>query len=144
MSYNKNFLDLPGLTQYDTLIKTYLNSAIASSIKTVLISNDNNSINFYAKENATLSDTADFTISLNSAILQQAVSDISTMQSNHAGGTRVTLNGDDKGGTSASFYAPSSAGTSGQVLKSSGSGAPVWGAADRQLPTISNGKLIFS
>lgn len=47
--------------------------------------------------------------------------------STYAGGTLVTLNGSGKGGSSASFYAPTGAGTAGQVLVSSGSGAPSWG-----------------
>ena len=46
--------------------------------------------------------------------------------STYAGGTAVTLNGAGKGGSTASFYAPTSVGTSGQVLVSSGSGAPSW------------------
>ena len=40
----------------------------------------------------------------------------------------VTLNGASV--SSPSFYAPTTEGTSGQVLKSSGSGAPVWGTVD--------------
>lgn len=40
----------------------------------------------------------------------------------------VTLNGASV--SSLSFYAPTTAGTSGQVLKSSGNGAPVWGSVD--------------
>jgi hypothetical protein len=40
----------------------------------------------------------------------------------------VTLNGASV--SSPSFYAPTTAGTSGQVLKSSGNGAPVWGSVD--------------
>lgn len=44
----------------------------------------------------------------------------------YAGGTAVTLNGTSKGANTASFYAPTAVGTSGQVLKSSGSGAPTW------------------
>jgi hypothetical protein len=52
----------------------------------------------------------------------------------YAGGTAVTLNGDNKSGITASFYAPTVAGTSGQYLKSNGSGAPTW--AD--LPTASS------
>lgn len=44
----------------------------------------------------------------------------------YAGGTAVTFNGESKAGGTASFYAPTAAGTSGQILKSSGSGAPTW------------------
>lgn len=51
-----------------------------------------------------------------------------TAGSNYAGGTKVTLNGTAKGASTAEFYAPTGAGTSGQVLKSSGSGAPSWGS----------------
>lgn len=43
----------------------------------------------------------------------------------YAGGTKVTLNGNDKGSDSASFYAPTSNGTAGYVLTSgSGTGVP--------------------
>lgn len=44
----------------------------------------------------------------------------------YAGGTAVTLNGTSKAAATASFYAPTGAGNSGQVLQSSGSGAPSW------------------
>ena len=44
----------------------------------------------------------------------------------YAGGTKLTVNNIDKGATSVSIYAPTTSGTSGQVLKSNGSGAPVW------------------
>jgi len=40
----------------------------------------------------------------------------------------ITLNGASV--SSPSFYAPTTAGTSGQVLKSNGNGAPIWGAVD--------------
>lgn len=44
----------------------------------------------------------------------------------YAGGTEVTLNGSSKAGSTASFYAPTSAGTKDYILKSNGSGAPIW------------------
>lgn len=44
----------------------------------------------------------------------------------YSGATKTTLNGTDKGGDSINIYAPTTSGTSGQVLKSSGSGAPSW------------------
>lgn len=53
-------------------------------------------------------------------------SGVPTAGSDYAGGTKVTLNGADKGASTASFYAPTGAGTSGQILKSSGTGAPSW------------------
>lgn len=44
----------------------------------------------------------------------------------YAGGTAITLNGTSKGASTASFYAPTTVGTAGQILKSNGTGAPVW------------------
>ena len=44
----------------------------------------------------------------------------------YAGGTQVTLNGENLGSDEASFYAPTGAGNSGEILKSSGTGAPEW------------------
>ena len=46
--------------------------------------------------------------------------------SKYAGGTAVTLNGTSKSASTANFYAPTTAGTAGQILKSNGTGAPVW------------------
>jgi hypothetical protein len=56
--------------------------------------------------------------------------------STYAGGTAVTLNGTSKSAKTASFYAPTGAGTSGQLLKSSGSGAPTWATANAALVGI--------
>ena len=44
----------------------------------------------------------------------------------YAGGTAVTLNGSPKTADTASFWAPTSVGTQNYILKSNGSGAPVW------------------
>jgi hypothetical protein len=44
----------------------------------------------------------------------------------YAGGTKVSLNNEWKGSSTASFYAPTDSGDTGQVLVSSGSGAPKW------------------
>lgn len=49
-----------------------------------------------------------------------------TKGSLYAGGTAVTLNGTSKAASTASFYAPTSAGSNGNVLSSTGSGAPSW------------------
>lgn len=49
-----------------------------------------------------------------------------TKGSAYAGGTKVTLNGEDKGASTASLYAPTSGGTAGYVLKSNGTSAPTW------------------
>ena len=67
-----------------------------------------------------------------------------TTCSTYAGGTKVTLNGTDKGASTASFYAPTAVGTKGQVLKSNGSGAPVWSTADNVsfTPTLTSGTEI--
>ena len=59
---------------------------------------------------------------------------VATAGSTYAGGTKVTLNGAAKGGSTASFYAPAAAGTAGQVLQSSGSGAPTWVNIDTIIP----------
>jgi len=66
----KNYLDITGLGAYDTLIKTWANSENQIAYKTVLKSADGNSLNFYKKANATLSDTADATISLGNSDMQ--------------------------------------------------------------------------
>ena len=49
-----------------------------------------------------------------------------TVGSTYAGGTKVTLNGEDKGTSTATFYAPTSIGDNGKVLKSDGT-AVYWG-----------------
>lgn len=64
------------------------------------------------------------------------VGGVATECSTYAGGTAVTLNGTSKSATTASFYAPTGAGTSGQLLKSSGSGAPTWATANAALVGI--------
>lgn len=46
----KNFMDLTNLTQYDGLIKTYINSADAKSIKSIDI--NENTVNFYKTDDA--------------------------------------------------------------------------------------------
>lgn len=123
----KNYLDLPGLTDYDTLIKNFIESI---QIKSALQSGYY--INFYSESNP---DPAQDTpvISINLADNQ--------INTDHAGGTAITLNGVDKSSSSASFYAPATVGTSGQVLRSNGNGAPTWD--NETLPTVSNGALCF-
>ena len=64
------------------------------------------------------------------------VGGVATECSNYAGGTAVTLNGTSASASTASFYAPTGAGTSGQILKSSGSGAPTWATANAALVGI--------
>jgi hypothetical protein len=71
--------------------------------------------------------------------------------STYAGGTAVTLNNASKAASTASFYAPTGAGTSGQLLKSSGSGAPTWATANAALvgitvtsTSVSDGTNTFS
>lgn len=62
------------LSDYDTLIKNYIGDADdvvnAKSIKTVLWDSTNEQIKFYKKENATLSDTADYAVSISSSDVQ--------------------------------------------------------------------------
>ena len=57
-----NYLDLTGLQVYDGLIKNYVTNADAKAIKTVIL--DGNNIKFYKKENATTSDSADYTVTI--------------------------------------------------------------------------------
>lgn len=63
----KNYLDLTGLQSYNTLIKNYINTADAKAIKTVLWDSTNEQIKFYKKENATLEDTADYSVTISSS-----------------------------------------------------------------------------
>ena len=63
----KNYLDLTGLQAYDGLIKTYIGTGDAKAIKTVLWDSTNKLIKFYKKENATLEDTADYSIAMSSS-----------------------------------------------------------------------------
>lgn len=81
---NKNYLDLTGLSAYDTLIKNYINTSDAKAIKTVLWDSTNEQIKFYKKENATLADTADYAVSISStdvANLKTRVGMTSTLNS---------------------------------------------------------------
>lgn len=142
----KNYMDLANLTLYDTLIKSYLQGLSNLAIKTVLFSADGDTIYFYKKENAVLgTDTPDFTFSLTNSNLATRVSTLEN-KGTYAGGTNVTLNGENKSNSTASFYAPESAGTSGQMLISSGSGAPTWTAVPPagMTPSFSGTSLIFS
>lgn len=63
----KNYLDLTGLQAYDGLIKTYIGTGDAKAIKTVLWDSTAEQIKFYKKENATLSDTADYSVAISSS-----------------------------------------------------------------------------
>lgn len=69
MAELKKLISLDNLTSYDTLIKKYVDDADAvvnaKSIKTVLVDGDN--IKFYKKENATATDTADYTVAIASS-----------------------------------------------------------------------------
>ena len=57
-------ITLGNLTTYDTLIKQYLATEDAKSIHTILYDTTNKAIKFYKKENATLADTADYSIDI--------------------------------------------------------------------------------
>lgn len=63
----KNYLDYAGLSKYDELIKAYIGTGDAKAIKTVLWDSTAEQIKFYKKENATLSDTADYAITISSS-----------------------------------------------------------------------------
>lgn len=68
-----NYVNLNGLTQYDIDIKNYIAGEDAKSYKTILISQDGKTIYFYKKDNATLSDTADFSIRLGGMLSESYV-----------------------------------------------------------------------
>ena len=63
-------IDLSNLTQYDGLIKTYIGTESAKAIKTVLWDSTAEQIKFYKKENATLADTPDYSVSISSSDVQ--------------------------------------------------------------------------
>lgn len=60
----EKLITLGNLTTYDTLIKQYLATEDAKSIHTILYDTTNKAIKFYKKENATLADTADYSIDI--------------------------------------------------------------------------------
>ena len=60
-------ITLGNLTEYDLKIKELMATEDAKSVKTVLWDSTNEQIKFYKKENATLSDTADYAVSISSA-----------------------------------------------------------------------------
>ena len=57
-----NFLDLTGLSTYDSLIKNYIDLADTKAYKTILLVDK--TVKFYKKENATSSDVADFSFTM--------------------------------------------------------------------------------
>ncbi len=59
-------ITLDNLTEYDLKIKELMSTEDAKSIKTVLWDSTNEQIKFYKKYNATLSDTADYAVSISS------------------------------------------------------------------------------
>ena len=89
-------ISFSNLSDYDALIKTFIGDADdvvnAKSIKTVLWDETNEQIKFYKKENATLSDTADFTISASSSDVQalQARVGMSTTLNSYNSATDLT------------------------------------------------------
>lgn len=66
-------ISLQNLSDYDTLIKNYVDTADAKAIKTVLWDATAEQIKFYKKENASLADTADYSVSV-------ASSDVATLK----------------------------------------------------------------
>lgn len=138
---SKQFMDLPNLTLYDTLIKAYASALSDLAIKTILFSADGDEIYFFKKANATASDIPDYTFSLTNL-----TSRVTALENKgvYAGGTKVTLNGVDKTNSEASFYASTEVGSRGQILTSSGSGEPTWqNPIDATLPVFTNQTLVF-
>lgn len=81
----EKIITLSRLTEYDTKIKDYLATEDAKSIHTILYDSTNKAIKFYKKENATLSDTADYTIEIpagldGSATIASALNGVVTLK----------------------------------------------------------------
>ena len=77
-------IDLQRLSEYDTLIKGTISDGDARALKTVLWDSENEQIKFYRKDGATLSDTADYSVTISSsdvADLQARVGMSSTLDS---------------------------------------------------------------
>lgn len=80
----KKLVSLENLTSYDTLIKKYLSDADAvvdaRSIKTVLWDATAEKIKFYKKENAALTDVADFEVSVASSDVETLKAEMKEVQ----------------------------------------------------------------
>lgn len=63
----KNYLDLTGLSSYDTLLKTYIDSPSTKAIKKVIWDGTAEKIKFYVNKDAVATDTADFEVEVSSA-----------------------------------------------------------------------------
>lgn len=75
-------LDLVGLQQFKGLIEGKISASEAKALKTALFDEASRKINFYKKQNATLADVADFSVTL------PAEQDISGLLEKIAGGTK--------------------------------------------------------
>lgn len=60
-------IDLQRLSEYDVLIKGVITTESAKAVKTVLWDSTNEQIKFYKKENATLADTPDYSVTIASS-----------------------------------------------------------------------------
>lgn len=80
----KKLVSLENLTSYDTLIKKYIGDADAvvnaKSIKTILWDATAEQIKFYKKENATLADVADYSVSVASSDVDTLKAQMSEVQ----------------------------------------------------------------
>ena len=120
----KQYMDLTNITAYDNLIKNYIDTEDAKSYHTILLSVDEETLLFFKKDNATVSDAPDFQISIGALA------------------TSIILNGNDVTGTSIGVYAPTNAGTAGQILTSLGSNtAPTWNTLGIYIPQIDGNSL---
>lgn len=79
MAYTgKNFLDYTGLSTYDGLIKNYIDTADALSIKYAEVSQDGNNLLLYKVASPEAGTTADFTIPMGSTALKNFVKSLGT------------------------------------------------------------------
>jgi hypothetical protein len=74
----KTYIDSAGLTRYDGKIKDWANSISQAGIKTVLKTDDGNTLKFYKKPSASLSDTADFSIDLGSSTAAGQIAELAS------------------------------------------------------------------
>ena len=126
-----NYLDLTGLQVYDGLIKNYVTNADAKAIKTVIL--DGNNIKFYKKENATTSDSADYTVTIPDTDLSNLLKKLSGATENNV--VTVGTNGAVKdSGTALSdlatkTYVSTQISSAGHISKEIVSAAPAPGDA---------------
>lgn len=99
-----------------------------SSIKKIKTTEGDLSFDYNSLDNLPTIPSKTSDITNDSGFITKSVGNLDNYYTKNEADEKVTLNGVSV--SSPSFYAPTTAGNSGQVLKSSGNGAPVWGSVD--------------